>query len=86
MLATAMSDFDPSKLFLFGRDTVVPSPFTTFTPKEALPLSGVHYLRDDDEVLAVTVGKLTRAYPVRVAAPHHIVEDTLGEAHVTVTF
>lgn len=81
-----MSDFDPTRLFLFGRDTVVPSPFPTYAAPKHLAVAEARYLADDDEVMAVTVGDAVRGYPVKVVAPHHIVEDALGGGAVAVTF
>jgi hypothetical protein len=81
-----MSDFDPTRLFLFGRDTVIPSPFPTYTKPRVLALSEADYLQDDDEIMVATVDDAVRGYPVKVVAPHHIVEDTLGGRPIAVTF
>ena len=40
----------------------------------------------DDKVLAVSVGKEARAYPIRTMGYHHIVNDTLGGAPIAVTY
>lgn len=81
-----MSTFDPSKLFLFGRDTWLPSPFPTYRRPRALALGEARYLSDDDEVMVLEAGGAVRGYPIRVVAPHHIVEDELGGQPVVVTF
>ncbi len=40
----------------------------------------------DDKVLAVSVGKEARAYPIRTMGYHHIVNDTVGGAPIAVTY
>lgn len=81
-----MSDFDPSKLFLFGRDTIIPSPFPTYSHPRTLQLGEADYLKEDDEILVLESGAAARGYPIRVVAPHHIVEDNLNGREVVVTF
>lgn len=82
----AMSDFDPSKLFLFDRDSYFPNPFPTYRQPRALALGDARYLKPDDEIMVLEEGGAVRGYPIRVAAPHHIVEDALGGQDVVVTF
>lgn len=78
--------FDPSKLQLFGRDTIMPSPFPTYAAPRALTLEEARYLVDRDEIMTLEVEGTVRGYPIRVVAPHHVVEDTLHGKPVVVTF
>ena len=41
---------------------------------------------DQDRVLAVTIGNEFVAYPVRILAYHHLVEDTVGGTPLVVTY
>lgn len=81
-----MATYDPQKLFLFGRDSVLKSPFPTYVSPKTLRLDEVRYLNDKDEVMAVEVDGGVRGFPVRVVAPHHIVEDDVAGRPVCVTF
>jgi Protein of unknown function (DUF3179) len=40
----------------------------------------------DDKVLAVRIGAVAHAYPIRMMGYHHIVNDTVGEAPIAVTY
>ncbi len=44
------------------------------------------WLADEDEVLSVTVGDETRAYPLRLLVWHEIVNDQIGDVPVVVTY
>lgn len=46
----------------------------------------VRYLGPDDQVVSVTIGEETRAYPLRILAWHEIVNDTFGRTPVAVTY
>lgn len=46
----------------------------------------VDWLKDEDEVISVTIGFETRAYPLRVLVWHEIVNDKLGDQALTVTY
>lgn len=48
--------------------------------------SQCEYLQDDDVVLSVTVGDETRAYPLRIMVWHEIVNDTIGDQAVALTY
>ena len=43
-------------------------------------------LSNEDEVISVTVGAETRAYPLRILVWHEIVNDTIGDTPVVVTY
>jgi hypothetical protein len=46
----------------------------------------VTFINDNDRVLAVTIGNESVAYPVRIMAYHHVVEDTVGGTPVAATY
>src|SRR5215216_618262 len=45
-----------------------------------------NFLNDDDRVLSVTIGSESVAYPVRLMAYHHVVEDTVGGTPIVATY
>lgn len=47
---------------------------------------GAHGVAEDDLVLGVAAGEEASAYPVRALAYHHVVNDTVGERAVVVTY
>lgn len=46
----------------------------------------VNFVSDEDRVLAVTIGDESVAYPVRLMAYHHVVEDTVGGTPIVATY
>lgn len=40
----------------------------------------------DDVVMAVTLAGAARAYPVRIMAYHHVLDDTVGDTPIVVTY
>lgn len=50
------------------------------------PAREATFLKDDDEVLGFVVGGKARAYSVQAIAYHHVVNDHLGGAPLTVTY
>ena len=44
------------------------------------------FLNDDDRVLSVTIGGESVAYPIRLMAYHHVVEDTVGGTPIVATY
>ncbi len=44
------------------------------------------YLMDDDQVIGISIGKESRAYPIKILNWHEAVNDTIGEVPVVVTF
>jgi hypothetical protein len=44
------------------------------------------FVTDDDRVLSVTIGGESVAYPVRLMAYHHLVEDTVGGTPIVATY
>lgn len=44
------------------------------------------FLKPDDQVISVTVGDTTRAYPLRILIWHEIVNDQIGETAFMVTY
>ena len=47
---------------------------------------GADYMKDDDEVISVTLGGETRAYPLRILVWHEVVNDELGGQPIAVTY
>lgn len=60
--------------------------FESLTDPKVIPGPQLTELGDDEEVLGLTVGSQSRAYPARFIAWHHIVNDTLGGRPVAVTY
>ena len=56
------------------------------TDPRTIPASSAACLRDTDIVLGMTINDESRAYPLRIMNWHEIVNDTLGEQPVLVTF
>lgn len=54
-------------------------------PKFVEP-AAARYLRPDDLVVSVAVGSETRAYPLRILVWHEIVNDTIGDKPIAVTY
>ncbi len=44
------------------------------------------YMQDTDEVVSVTIGGETRAYPLRILARHEIVNDQIADQPIAVTY
>ena len=60
--------------------------FEALTDPKIIPAAQLTELGDDEEVLGLTVDGKSRAYPARFIAWHHIVNDTLAEKPVAVTY
>ncbi len=54
-------------------------------PKWIDPAAG-SFMQDSDEVLSVTIGAETRAYPLRILVWHEVVNDRIGDTPVVVTY
>ncbi len=74
-----------------------PSEVVTLLPKDAIPAirnpqpllvpaREVHGVRDADQVLGVTMGGESRAYPIPFLSWHEIVNDTVGGRPIAVTW
>jgi uncharacterized protein DUF3179 len=50
-----------------------------------VPASDAH-LRDREMVMVVRIGPDARAYPIRQMAYHHVLNDTVGEVPIAVTY
>src|SRR5688572_2911954 len=44
------------------------------------------FVNNDDRVLAVTIGGESVAYPIRIMAYHHLVQDTVGGTPIVATY
>lgn len=60
--------------------------FEALTDPKVIPAAQLTELGDDEEVLGLTVNGVSRAYPARFIAWHHIVNDVLGGKPVAVTY
>jgi hypothetical protein len=74
-----------------------PREIVTLLPKDAIPAirdpkpllvpaTEVKGVRDTDQVLGVSMGGESRAYPIPFLSWHEIVNDTVGEIPVAVTW
>lgn len=79
------TNFDQGHLLLL-EEMGLPNPFKTWRYPGAIPLSSARFLADRDEVLCVERGGAWRAYPLRLIAAHHIVQDQMQDQEVLVTF
>jgi hypothetical protein len=60
--------------------------FQTLTDPKVVPMDELTGIDDDDEVLGLTLGGESRAYPARFISWHHIVNDMLGGKPVCITY
>jgi len=44
------------------------------------------FLKDNDRILGLAMGKQTRAYPIKIMNWHEIVNDVMDDRHVSITF
>lgn len=44
------------------------------------------YLKEDDRVLAIEIGGVAKAYPIRILDWHEIVNDSIGDQRLAVTY
>lgn len=64
-------------------------------PKDGIPAilkpqfvdqQSAEFLLDDDQVIGVEIGGIARAYPIRILNWHEVVNDTIGDTPLVVTF
>lgn len=77
--------FNSGRLLVLAKEGIR-HPFVTWQQPVSIPASTAAFLKDSDEVLAVEIAGAVRAYPLRIIAAHHIVQDRIGEREVMVTF
>ena len=70
----------------FARFNIFEKMFSPLGSARFAPASEARWVEDGDPVLAVERGGDAAAYPVRQVAYHHIVDDTVGEVPVAVTY
>lgn len=51
-----------------------------------IPASEASFLEDQDLVIGVAEGQISKAYPLRILTWHEVVNDRLGEKPVAVTY
>jgi Protein of unknown function (DUF3179) len=97
-LSAAMLLLFPSTPFLAEQGVRIdPHEIVTLLPKDAIPAirdaaplltpaDAVQEVRDSDQVLGVVVGGESRAYPIPFLSWHEIVNDTVGDVPIAVTW
>ena len=55
-------------------------------PAYAQATEASSFVKSDDRVLAVTMGGESVAYPIRIMAYHHLVQDTVGGTPIVATY
>lgn len=53
---------------------------------QVVSAADAYFLQDDDEVLGFVIDGHARAYSVRMLAYHHVVNDTIGDTPIAVTY
>lgn len=85
-----MNGFDLSKATISTGDIYGGGP-----PRDGIPAidapkfispNEVKFLRDDDIVISFTHAGITRAYPLRILIWHEIVNDTIGNKSIAITY
>ena len=51
-----------------------------------IPASEATWLTDQDELIGIVEGDVARAYPLRILTWHEVVNDTIGEKSIAVTY
>jgi hypothetical protein len=54
-------------------------------PKFVTP-GNAGFMKDDDRVLGITIGGVSRAYPIKILNWHEIVNDSIGDVFFTITY
>ena len=74
---------DPNDVFSGGPP---PDGIASIDDPEFAPASEINFLEDDEPVLVLELDGEVRAYPIQIMTWHEIVNDTVGDTPVTVTF
>ena len=74
--------YDEMLALLPVRDGIIPIDFPTFIPYDEAAV----WLADNEPVIALEINGDARAYPLQILTWHEIVNDTVGEVPVVVTF
>lgn len=77
------SSIDSSKIFSGGppRDGI-----PAIDKPKFIAVSEVNYLSSEDQVISFSHGKITRAYPLRILVWHEIVNDSIGDKAIAITY
>lgn len=51
-----------------------------------VPPAEADFLNESDDVIGVTIGNETRAYPIKILNWHEVVNDTINDVPIVVTF
>ena len=88
--APTLNGFDLSETLIDREDILRGGP-----PRDGIPaidnpkfigVDAVDFLRDDDIVIGLRRGDLARAYPTRILVWHEVVNDSIGDDAVAVTY
>ncbi len=71
----------PLSQFYLQHDYFLPA-----TDPRTVPAAQAAWLRPDDEVFGVVLGRSARAYPVPMISYHHVVNDVIDGIPVAVTY
>lgn len=71
----------PASQFHIDHDRFLPA-----TDPKTMPGRDVRFLAPDDEVYGVLLGGYARAYPVRMIAYYHVVNDRIDGVPIAVTY
>ncbi len=61
-------------------------PFEELRKPRFVPAAQASFLQSEDRVLGVSANGVAKAYPTRVTAWHHIIEDRLGAMPILATW
>jgi hypothetical protein len=100
MVRLQINELVTALMILFGfvaavRSDLRPADIVTVLPKDAIPAimspsfdeaSKVSWLRGDNAVVGVNIGRESRAYPVPILSRHEIVNDKFGGIPFAVTW
>ncbi len=78
---TEPPNFEDDGQFHIDHDKFIAADDPLFVPAEA-----ADFLRDDDDVLGFRINGEARAYSIRALSYHHVVNDTIGDTPMVVTY
>jgi hypothetical protein len=87
---TALAQWDFSKHSIPLDEIVSGGPpkdgIPALTNPKYVPADQADYMRNDEDVLGVSLGGVARAYPIRILSWHEVVNDTFGGEPVLVSW
>ena len=61
-------------------------PYTAVHSPEFIHPSDVHFMRPDDRLIGVVIGKVAKAYPAGIVSQHGLVEDQTPDFPIAITW